>query len=116
MLEACNTSAQFHLQVDEEEFPRMYNAAQALTGPVLAACVNSPLLFGRRLWAETRIALFQQSLDTRSTNVHMRELRSRVRFGERYVRESVTELFEEDIAHFRVLDCRRPGGGSIRGT
>jgi len=103
MLEACNTSAQFHLQVDEKEFPAFYNAAQALTGPVLSACVNSPLLFGRRLWAETRIALFQQSLDTRSANVHLRQLRSRVRFGERYVRESVTELFEDDIALFRVL-------------
>ena len=103
MLEACNTSVQFHLQVTEDEFAPFYNAAQALTGPILAACVNSPLLFGRRLWAETRIALFQQSLDTRSPDVHMRELRPRVRFGEKYVRESVTELFEEDIQHFRVL-------------
>lgn len=103
MLEACNTSAQIHLQVEADEFATLYNAAQAVTGPVLSACVNSPLLFGRRLWSETRIALFQQSLDTRSGEVHMRELRPRVRFGESYVRESVTELFEDDISHFRVL-------------
>ncbi len=109
MLEACNTSAQFHLQVDDREFATLYNAAQAVTGPVLAACVNSPLLFGRRLWAETRIALFQQSLDTRRSNVHMREVRPRVRFGESWVRESVTELFEDDIAHFRVLIAADPG-------
>ncbi len=109
MLEACNTSAQFHLQVDDREFATMYNAAQAVTGPVLAACVNSPLLFGRRLWAETRIALFQQSLDTRRSNVHLREVRPRVRFGEKWVRESVTELFEDDIAHFRVLLAADPG-------
>jgi CBS domain-containing protein len=103
MLEACNTSSQIHLQVSAEEFARFYNAAQAVLGPVVAAAVNSPLLFGRRLWAETRIALFQQSLDTRSASVHMREMSSRVRFGEHWVERSVTELFQEDIARFRVL-------------
>jgi hypothetical protein len=65
MLEGGNTSFQVHLQVDPEAFARYYNVAQVMTAPVLAASVNSPLLFGRRLWAETRIALFQQSIDTR---------------------------------------------------
>ncbi|SVB14286.1 uncharacterized protein METZ01_LOCUS167140, partial [marine metagenome] len=103
MLEACNTSCQVHLQVDAEEFATAYNLAQAMTGPVVAASVNSPLLFGKRLWAETRIALFQQSLDTRSATVHLREISPRVRFGDRWVERSVTELFQEDISAFRVL-------------
>ncbi len=103
MLEACNTSCQVHLQVDAGDFAAMYNMSQAVMGPVVAAAVNSPLLFGKRLWAETRIALFQQSLDTRSTTVHLREFSPRVRFGERWVKDSVTELFQEDIANFRVL-------------
>jgi CBS domain-containing protein len=103
MLEACNSSCQVHLQVDAADFAAMYNMAQAMIGPVLAAAVNSPILFGKRLWAETRIALFRQSLDTRSTSVHLREFSPRVRFGDRWVKESVTELFEEDIAQFRVL-------------
>jgi CBS domain-containing protein len=103
MLEACNCSCQVHLQVDAAEFAAMYNVSQAMTGPVLAAAVNSPILFGKRLWAETRIALFRQAVDTRSTSVHLREFSSRVRFGDRWVKESVTELFEEDIAQFRVL-------------
>lgn len=103
MLEACNCSCQVHLQVDSTEFAPMYNAAQAMTGPVLAAAVNSPVLFGKRLWAETRIALFRQSIDTRSTPVHLREFSTRVRFGHRWVKESVAELFQEDIAQFRVL-------------
>ena len=103
MLEACNCSCQVHLQVDSTEFAPMYNAAQAMTGPVLAASTNSPLLFGKRLWAETRIALFRQSIDTRSTSVHLREFSTRVRFGDRWVKESVAELFQEDIAQFRVL-------------
>ncbi len=103
MLEACNTSAQVHLQVSAEEFAHLYNVAQAVTGPALAAAVNSPLLFGRRLWAETRIALFQQSLDTRAGDLHMREMSPRVRFGGRWLDRSVTELFQEDIATFRAL-------------
>lgn len=103
MLEACNTSFQVHLQVSAEEFAHFYNVAQAVTGPVLAACVNSPLLFGRRLWAETRIALFQQSLDTRGADLHMREMSSRVRFGGHWLERSVVELFQEDVAAFRVL-------------
>ncbi|NNF28400.1 MAG: CBS domain-containing protein [Gemmatimonadetes bacterium] len=103
MLEACNTSFQVHLQVTAEEFAPFYNAAQTVTAPVLAAAANSPLLFGRRLWAETRIALFQQSLDTRGTDLHMREMSSRVRFGDRWIESSVSELFQDDVAAFQVL-------------
>jgi len=103
MLEACNTSCQVHLQVEADDFAHVYNVAQVATAPVLAASVNSPVLFAKRLWDETRIALFQQSVDTRSATVHMRELAPRVRFGEQWVRESVTELFQEDVARFRVL-------------
>lgn len=106
MLESCTTSFQVHLQVDPDEFTRVYNVAQVVTAPVLAACVNSPLLFGKRLWDETRIALFQQSVDTRSGTVHTRDLAPRVRFGEDWVHESVVELFEEDVVRFRVLLIR----------
>jgi len=103
MLEACNTSCQVHLQVKAEEFARTYNVAQAVLGPVLATAVNSPLLFGRRLWAETRIALFRQSVDTRAAMKHLRERAPRVRFGDFWLKESVVELFQEDIARFRAL-------------
>lgn len=103
MLESCNTSCQIHLQVGAEEFAQVYNSAQLITAPVLAAAVNSPLLFGRRLWAETRIALFQQSLDTRSATPYVRDLAPRVRFGDQWLKGSVTGLFEEDLARFRVL-------------
>lgn len=103
MLEGCNTSFQVHLQVAPDEFAKLYNITQAITAPVLAACVNSPLLFGRRLWAETRIALFQQSIDTRRTTPHLREVTPRVRFGERWVDSSVLEVFREDIARIPAL-------------
>jgi CBS domain-containing protein len=103
MLEACNASFQVHLQVTPDEFPRMYNIAQVLAGPMVALSSNSPLLFGRRLWAETRIALFRQAVDTRSPTHHLREAEARVSFGTRWVRESVLEIYQEDIARFRTL-------------
>jgi hypothetical protein len=64
MMESCNTSFQVHFQVNPSEFAVTYNIAQAITAPVLAGAVNSPLLFGHRLWQETRLALFQHSADT----------------------------------------------------
>ncbi len=103
MLEACNTSFQVHFQVEAEEFAPLYNIAQAIAGPVLAVSVNSPVLLQRRLWHETRVALFQQSLDVRTEAQSARGGRPRVTFGDAWVNESVLEIFREDIARFRVL-------------
>lgn len=103
LLEACNTSFQVHLQVAPARFVQMYNIAQALAAPVLAVAANSPIVFGRRLWHESRIALFQQSIDTRSTHDHMRERSPRVQFGSGWLRDSILNIYKEDIARFRVL-------------
>lgn len=103
MLEAANASFQVHFQVGPEEFARLYNIAMAVTGPVLAAAVNSPLMLGRRLWAETRIAVFQQSVDTRSAISEIRDIPARVSFGREWVDESVIEIFRSDVSRFRVL-------------
>ncbi len=103
MFEACNTSFQVHFQVAPGEFARLYNVAQAVAAPILAAATNSPLLFGKRLWRETRIALFQQSIDTRKPTTHVREQSPRVSFGRRWVEDSVLEILREDVARLRVL-------------
>ncbi len=103
LLEACNTSFQVHLQIAPKDFVKMYNIAQALAAPVMAIAANSPLVFGRRLWHESRIALFQQSLDTRTTHEHMRERSPRVSFGNGWLDKSILEIYQEDIARFRVL-------------
>jgi len=103
MLEACNTSFQVHFQVTPGEFAKLYNVAQVVTAPVLAAAVNSPVLLRHRLWHETRVALFQQSVDTRSELHAQRGGRMRVSFGDEWVNDSVLEIFREDIARFRVL-------------
>ena len=103
MLEAGCTSFQVHYQVEPAEFPQCYNIAQAMTAPLLAAAANSPLLFGRRLWRETRIPLFQQSVDTRRASTHLRERAPRVSFGQQWVDHSILDLIQEDLARFRVL-------------
>lgn len=103
MLEACNTSFQIHFQVSPEEFARFYNIAQAVCAPVLSAAANAPLLFGRKLWQETRIALFEQSIDTRRETAHARQALGRVSFGRSWVNESVLEIYREDIGRFKVL-------------
>jgi len=103
MVEACNTSFQVHFQVSPDDFARLYNIAQVVTAPLLAAAVNSPLLLGKRLWHETRISVFEYSVDARSTTHQTRGLKPRVHFGDNWVDKSVTEIFKEDIARFRVL-------------
>lgn len=103
MLEACNTSFQVHLQVSPHEFVKMYNIAQTLAGPVMAIAANSPLVFGRRLWHESRIAMFQQSIDTRSSHKHMRERAPRVDFGNGWLKDSILDIYKDDIARYRVL-------------
>ncbi len=103
MLEACNTSFQLHYQVAPDEFARLYNLAQVVTAPLLAAGVNSPVLLRHRLWQETRVALFQQSLDIRPEHKVQRGMRQRVSFGDEWVKDSILEIYRDDIARFRSL-------------
>ncbi len=100
--EAACTSVQFHLQVSPELFPAYWNAAEALAGAQLALGANSPYLFGKELWAETRIALFEQATDTRPEELKAQGVRPRVWFGERWI-TSVFDLFEENIRYFPAL-------------
>jgi len=103
MLEACNTSFQTHLQINPDEFVEKYNWAQAISGPLLSSCANSPILFGRELWAETRIALFTQSIDTRRNSFIHNEKQSRVSFGTDWEKGIVTDTFRDHISRFRSL-------------
>jgi CBS domain-containing protein len=103
MFEACNTSFQVHLQIPTAELVPSYNWALAISGPVLAVASNSPLLLGKELWSEIRIALFQQSIDTRHSVDEIREQRPRVTFGKDWIYNSITEVYKEDISRFEVL-------------
>jgi gamma-glutamyl:cysteine ligase YbdK (ATP-grasp superfamily) len=101
-LEGANTSFQVHLRVDPGDFARVFNAAQLATAPVLAVAGNSPVLLGRLLWEETRIALFEQAADDRDATSRGR-LVSRVAFGTDWLRRGALELFEESVRHHEPL-------------
>jgi hypothetical protein len=100
--EAACTSMQLHLQVSPEGFPAYWNASQAVAGIQLAVGANSPFLLGKELWAETRIALFEQATDTRSEELKAQGVRPRVWFGERWI-TSIFDLFEENVRYFPAL-------------
>ena len=100
--EAACTSVQLHVQVSPDAFPSYWNAAQAIAGVQVAVAANSPFLFGRELWAETRITLFEQATDTRPDELKQQGVRPRVWFGERWI-TSVFDLFEENIRYFPAL-------------
>jgi CBS domain-containing protein len=108
MMESCNTSFQVHFQTNAKEFANHYDVAQAITAPVLAVAVNSPLLFGQRLWQETRVALFQHSTDERSRPQLARNQPTRVNFGDRWLEKSVIELFQDQIVRFRPIMISEP--------
>jgi hypothetical protein len=90
------------MQVPPDRFAASWNASQAIAGIQVALGANSPYLHGRRLWAETRIALFEQATDTRSEELKAQGVRPRVWFGERWI-TSVFDLFEENVRYFTPL-------------
>ena len=100
--EAACTSVQLHVQVSPAAFASYWNAAQAIAGAQVALAANSPYLFGRQLWQETRIILFEQATDTRPDELKTQGVRPRVWFGERWI-TSVFDLFEENLRYFPAL-------------
>jgi len=101
MIEAATTSFQMHWQVAPETAHRYYNAMLIAAAPLVAVSANSPLLFGKQLWQETRIPLFEQSLA-----VHNQEPGNRlprVTFGSGYCQVSLLECFDENIKQYNVI-------------
>lgn len=103
MLEAATTSFQIHIQVAQERAVRYYNASQIIAAPLVAISANSPLLFGRRLWQETRVPLFEQAVAVGGIAGGAFGPLRRVSFGSGYVRQSLMELFNENAEHFPLL-------------
>ncbi|MFD9216823.1 glutamate-cysteine ligase family protein [Streptomyces sp. NPDC059544] len=100
--EAACTSVQLHLQVTPGRFAQVWNAAQAVAAVQIAVGANSPFLFGKELWRESRPPLFQQATDTRPPELQAQGVRPRTWFGERWV-SSAYELFEENLRYFPAL-------------
>lgn len=100
MLEAATTSFQVHLQPPRDEFVRHFNAALVLSAPLVALAANSPLLFGRQLWEETRVPLFEQAVPI--SDIAPPE-RNRVTFGSGYLDGDPTDCFRENSRRFEML-------------
>ncbi|MGZ8219328.1 glutamate--cysteine ligase [Methylomagnum sp.] len=103
MLEAAATSFQIHLQVPLDQARAYFNAALLASAPLVGVASNSPFLFGKDLWAETRIPLFEQAVDSGGFQGAAHGPLHRVSFGTGYAQRSLAELFEENLAHFPVL-------------
>ncbi len=97
MLEAATTSFQIHMQVQPSQAVADYNASQVISAPLLALSANSPYVFGKDLWDESRIPLFEQAIDLGGHKA------KRVCFGERYVQDSLMECFTENLCAFEPL-------------
>ncbi len=95
MIEAATTSFQIHLQTPWKLAHHYYNASIIASAPIMAIAGNSPVLFGKKLWHETRIPLFEQAVDTGG--------RQRVSFGSGYAESSIYECFEENLNDFSVF-------------
>lgn len=103
MLEAATTSFQTHIQLPLPVAHHFYNASIIASAPMVALCANAPFLFGKELWHETRIPLFEQAIETGGYAAASHEPLKRVSFGSGYARNSIIECFEENLTHFPVL-------------
>ncbi len=103
MLESAATSFQVHLQAPCGYAHQFYNAAIAASAPMVAACANSPYLFGHDLWDETRIPLFEQSVEIGGYDGVAHGPLRRVSFGSAYAHNTIVECFEENLRHYPVL-------------
>lgn len=98
MLEAATTSFQIHLRMPVHKSVSLYNAAKIISGPLTAACANSPYFLGHDLWCESRIPVFEQAVQ-----VGHSDLTKRVSFGIRYAQQSIMEVFESNLARYPIM-------------
>lgn len=103
MLEAANTSLQTHLQVTTKNAAALFNASLIISAPMVAIAANAPILFGKRLWQETRIPLFEQCIPLYGGDCFNNYKYKRVSFGNNYVNHSILELFIENLVYYPPL-------------
>jgi hypothetical protein len=97
MMEAAATSVQFHTQVKWSESKDHYNAAQWISAPMIAISANSPFLFEKKLWDETRVPVFEQAVAL--AGYGNSGLQNPVTFGKGWVKESLIEIFEDNLTY-----------------
>jgi len=103
MLESATTSLQLHTQVPFDTAHHFYNASIIASAAIVASCANAPYLFGKNLWHESRIPLFEQAIETGGYGGAVHGPLKRVSFGSDFARNSIMECFQENLDHFPVL-------------
>ncbi len=103
MLEAATTSFQIHLQSPLDMAHHYYNAAVIASAPMVGISANAPYLFGKDLWCETRIPLFEQAIEVGGYDGAAHGPMRRVSFGTQYARQSIMEFFQINLDHFPIL-------------
>lgn len=98
MLESATTSLQIHVQVGAAEAARAFNVCKLVSAVTVGACANAPFLFGRQLWQETRIPLFEQAVAVGGSDYS-----KRVTFGVRFANDSIAECFEANRTRYPVI-------------
>ncbi len=101
MLEALGTSLQIHLQIPFDEAVEYYHAALLASVVLLGFAANSPLVLGKRAWQESRITIFEQSVDTRDKQRREHGDEKRVHFAHGYI-DSWLDLFEQNNT-FKII-------------
>lgn len=97
MTEALSTSLQIHLQVPVHLAVRAYHASLWASVWLLGLASNSSLVLGKSLWHESRIGIFEQSVDTRSVADIALGKASRIHFAAGYV-ASIMDIFQVNLA------------------
>ncbi len=100
--ECAATSLQIHLSVDQDQAKRYYNASMIASSFLIALSANAPYFFGKELWDESRIAIFEQAVDLDCKNQSGKTIK-RVTLGNGYVKESMFELFAENAHDYPIL-------------
>jgi hypothetical protein len=103
MLESAATSFQIHMQIPLEIAHHFYNASLIASAAMVAISANTPFLFGKDLWHESRIPLFEQAIETGGYHGVAQGPLKRVSFGTDYAKDSIIECFIENLQHFPVL-------------
>ncbi|MEJ2328938.1 MAG: glutamate--cysteine ligase [Gammaproteobacteria bacterium] len=98
MMEAATTSFQLHMKIDARQATRYYNLSKIISAPMVAISTNSPFLFGKQLWEETRIPLFEQAVSVGGSDYSRR-----VTFGVRYASGGIHEVFDANSRRYPVL-------------
>ncbi len=103
MTESAATSMQIHIGTTLEDAKSKYNASIIASSILAGTCANSPFLFKKQLWDESRVPIFEQSVDLDSFRNSFGENIKRVSLGNGYIDKCVSELFIENELKYDVL-------------